>query len=148
MFWCLLVVAVIDSLRFFSAFSVDLELLYTRLTQYELMGVPMSVKMRDLYWLLEGKFSLFGMVILFCLITIGTRYRYYYQDSKSVYLMRRLPDRGEWHRSCLVQPLLRVALVLVVMAVLLLIFYTVYMNQVPEECLQPNQWQKLWRWIL
>jgi len=89
-----------------------------------------------------------SLVILFCLIAIASRYRYYHQDSKSIYLMRRLPDRAELHRSCLVQPLLRVALVLVVMAVLLLIFYTVYMNQVPEECLQPNQWQKLWRWIL
>ena len=147
-FWSLLAVAVWYSLRFFSTFQWHLQNVQDRLETYDAWGVDMRVNMTDLSDLLEGKFALFGVVILFCLIAIGARYRYYHQGSKSIYLMRRLPDRSEWHRSCLVQPLLRIALVLVVMTVLLLIFYTVYMNQVPEECLQPNQWQKLWRWIL
>jgi len=147
-FWSLLVLAVSYSLRFFSTFQRHLQNVQNRLEAYEVWGVEAHVNMTDLSDLLERKLTLFGVVILFCLIAIASRYRYYHQDSKSIYLMRRLPDRAELHRSCLVQPLLRVALVLVVMAVLLLIFYTVYMNQVPEECLQPNQWQKLWRWIL
>ena len=147
-FWSLLAVAVWYSLRFFATFQWHLQNVQDRLETYEAWGVDMRVNMTDLSDLLERKFTLFGVVILFCLIAIASRYRYYHQDSKSIYLMRRLPDRAEWHRSCLVQPLLRIALVLVVMTVLLLIFYAVYMNRVPEECLQPNQWQKLWRWIL
>lgn len=144
-FWLLLMIAVTNSLRFFSALEEELQHLHARLAQYELMGVSMSVKARDLYQLLEGKFLPFGVVILLCLIAIGTRYYYYQQDSKSIYLMRRLPDPREWHRSCLVQPLLRILLVLVIMAVLLGIFYGVYMARVPEQCLEPYQWQKLWR---
>ena len=98
-FWSLLAVAVWYSLRFFSTFQWHLQNVQNRLETYEAWGVDMRVNMTDLSDLLERKFTLFGMVILFCLIAIGTRYRYYYQDSKSIYLMRRLPNRKEWHTA-------------------------------------------------
>ena len=148
LFWVLLTVAILHSLEFFPTLQSHLQSLYERLEQYENWGMINQVTMTDLVVLLRGKFVLFGMPILLCLMAIGNRYRYYHQGSKSIYLMRRLPDRRQWHRSCLVQPTLRILLVIGIMAVLLLVFYAVYMNQVPEGCLLPNQWKKIWRWNL
>ena len=105
-------------------------------------------QMPDFYRLLEEKFLGFGVVILYCVGTMVFRFWYYYQGSKSIYLMRRLPDKSMLIRSCVETPFKRILLSLAVMVGMVLLFYLTYWIATPEQYLQPDQWQKLWRWML
>ena len=91
--------------------------------------------------------ALWGFFLLaFCLILLAVyHYAYHYQESKSIYLMRRLPNAFELHRRCLSLPAAGIVIALLSAFVLLLIYYAVYMLATPDQCLTPDQWQKLWR---
>mgnify|MGYP000928879343 FL=1 len=75
---------------------------------------------------------------------VPAHYAHHVVGSKSIYLMRRLPNRWELHRRCWTLPLSVVLLCLIVAAILLLTYYGIYMAATPEECLTPHQWQKIW----
>lgn len=92
---------------------------------------------------------LMGFLILaLCMAAfIAVHYAYHHQGSKSIYLMRRLPDRWERHRRCWTLPLLGIAACLLAALILLLIYYGLYMLATPKACLTPHQWQKIWRVI-
>ena len=106
------------------------------------------VYMPDFYTFL-GKYWLgFGVLCLFLLGIIVYNYAYHRQGSKSIYLMRRLPSRMELHRRCLALPLFGIFICLICVILLLFVFYWIYMQKTPAEVLAPDQWQKLWRYIL
>ena len=101
--------------------------------------------MPDFVTLLDDEFHGFLIVGLGMLLFAVYHYFYHYQESKSVYLMRRLPDKWEWHRRCLTLPLAAIVICLLTALVLFFLFFGVYMICTPQECLAPGQWQKLWR---
>ena len=104
--------------------------------------------MPDMSELLGGALSGFLILALCMLAMTALRYAYHRQGSKSIYLMRRLPDKWELHRRCIVLPVLGAAACLLAAAAVLLLFYGIYMVATPRECLTPGQWQKLWSVIL
>lgn len=95
-------------------------------------------------------FTLVGFLVLaiamlaFCVYN----YAYHRQGSKSIYLMRRLPNRWELHKRCLTLPLISILLCAVAAFIILCIYYWIYMAVTPEQCLTPGQWQKIWRVFL
>lgn len=100
--------------------------------------------MAPFYQVLDNSLLCFGLLAL-CMIPLAAwHYWYHYQGSRSIYLMRRLPDRRELLRRCLALPLLGVAACAVCSAVQLLIFYAVYIYSTPPQYLQPGQWRMLW----
>jgi len=90
-------------------------------------------------------FVVLALVMLICSVY---HYRHHYRGSKSIYLMRRLPNRWELHRRCLTLPLAAAAICLLTAFALLLLYFAIYMLATPEECLTPGQWQKIWRVLL
>lgn len=62
-------------------------------------------------------------------------YCYYYRDTRSIYLMRRLPERGLVIRSCLAAPLLCLGTLALVIGVLWLLYLGCYFLAVPAQCL-------------
>ena len=86
----------------------------------------------------------FGFVALCMLPLAAWHYCYHYQDSRSIYLMRRLPNRRELWRRCLGLPLLGVAACGVLSAAHVLVFYAIYHYAASPQCLQPGQWRMLW----
>lgn len=104
--------------------------------------------MPDLYVLLENCWAGFAVLAACMLALIVYHYAYHRQGSKSIYLMRRLPNRWELHRRCLTLPLAAVLVCLLTALSLLLLFYGIYAAFTPKECLTPHQWQKLWSVIL
>lgn len=64
--------------------------------------------------------------------------------SRSDHLMGRLPDRWELARRSFRLPLVLALVTLGVMALLLVLFYALYLVLTPAECLQPDQLGKLW----
>jgi len=91
--------------------------------------------------------SLWGYLVLaICmLILIGLRYAYYYQNSKSIYLMKRLPSRFEMHRRCIIVPVIAALLCAAAAFLVLLLYFGHYMLFTPDACLTPGQWAKIWR---
>ena len=83
--------------------------------------------------------------LLLPLVFLLWHYAYHYQGSRSVYLMRRLPDRWEYHRRCLAIPAATVAATAVLLAGSLALFYGAYMLFTPAACVVPGQWAEIWR---
>lgn len=86
----------------------------------------------------------YAMVALFMLPLAAWHYLYHYQDSRSIYLMRRLPDRWELWRRCLALPLLGLAACGVLSAIHVPVAYAIYRFATPAQCLQGGQWSMLW----
>jgi len=86
----------------------------------------------------------YAIVALLMLPLAGWHYLYHYQDSRSIYLMRRLPDRRELWRRCLTLPLLGLAACGVLSAIHVPAAYAIYIHSTPPQCLQPGQWRMLW----
>ena len=62
-------------------------------------------------------------------------YLYHFQDSKSIYLMRRLPNRWELPRRCLTLPVAAAVLSLAAAVVLLGFYFGIYLVFTPKGCL-------------
>lgn len=95
-------------------------------------------------------YALIGFAILALVMAALAVYNYAYhrQGSKSIYLMRRLPNRWELHKRCLAIPLVSVLMCAAAAFILLCIYYWIYMLVTPEVCLVPGQWQKIWSVLL
>ena len=89
--------------------------------------------MPDFVEILDRSLWGFLVVIFISLVLIGVHYTYHYQESKSIYTMRRLPSRWELHRRCLTLPLFAIVAYLLMAFAILLIFYAVYMNLTPTS---------------
>ena len=92
-------------------------------------------------------FSLAGFMILaFVILSFAiNHYRYFRQESKSVYLMRRLPQRWEYQRRIWLLPVLGAVIVAVIALLLGFIFWEIYLHVTPEQTLPENLWRGDWR---
>jgi len=80
--------------------------------------------------------------LLYCILLLAVvvwNYLYYYQDSKSIYLMKRLPNRMELHRRAWMLPVLGILVTLVVAFLLLVCCYGIYNIVTPGEYIVPGQ---------
>ncbi len=103
-----------------------------------------GVIMPDFIQLLDNALLGFGLLAIVMIGFCIFYYTYHRQGSRSIYLMRRLPDRWELHRRCLSLPLLTATLCIAAAALLLLLYYGIYCLATPESCLRPGQWQMIW----
>ena len=106
-------------------------------------GIIKGAMMPDFIELLN--YRLFGFAIIaLCMLAVSLyHYLYHYQGSKSIYLMKRLPNRFELWRRCLALPLGAALFSLVTAMILMLIYFGIYLFFTPEICLAPNQWEKI-----
>ncbi len=136
---CLWMIGILYSLRFFA----DYHKAYQRLFVWKQVPGELDAE----YVLREGAqiapfpellsqgMLLFVPLVLVLIAAIGVHYMYYRQGSKSIYLMRRLPDKKLLHKTCLAAPLLGILTILVTIAVLSGVYYCVYIWVTPEICL-------------
>ena len=98
----------------------------------------------------NGRDSLLIFRILIPCMLAFTIYHYLFcrTGSMSVYLLRRLPKRWEYHRLCWTLPVACAALVFVVEVLFLLLYFGVYVWSVPEDYLIPGQFATIWRALL
>lgn len=90
--------------------------------------------------------SLFGFALLaLCMAGLAAfHYASYYQGSRSIYLMRRLPRRRELWRRCFALPGAAALLSLTLGLGLLALFFHYYLTRTPPACMQPGQWPHFW----
>ena len=62
-------------------------------------------------------------------------YDYHKKSTKSIYLMRRLPDKWELHRRCWGRPVIHCILSLLAVAAMTLVYFLLYLTLTPWECL-------------
>ena len=137
----------INLIRFLTEYSSVRWSLYIRIGTDAILDE--SRVMPDFAYVLGDRLNiLLILAALSLIIASAIHYAYYRTAGKSIYLMRRLPNRFELHRRCLLMPAIYALAFLLAAAALLLIYYAVYMNKTPQACLTPNQWQKLWAHFL
>ncbi len=74
--------------------------------------------------------------VAFCMIGYGiSHYTYYRQETKSIYLMRRLPDKWEYHRRALTTTVLELLICLLLALLTLFLDYLIYVTNTPQVCL-------------
>ncbi len=141
-----LVAAFAYSLSFFIAYSRQYQLLYTWDGVVKILRA--GAVMPDFMDILDT--SLVGFVILaVCMLAmLGYHYAYHYQGSRSIYLMKRLPNRFELWRRCAALPAAAALCSLLTALLLLFIYFGLYMAITPKQCLAPDQWPKIWNVLL
>ena len=77
----------------------------------------------------------FGVGLALPLFFMVYRYLYHYQGSKSIYLMRRLSDRGVLRRNCILAPLAEMLGIGALGVVLYLLYVGIYLLATPAGCL-------------
>ena len=97
-----------------------------------------GARMRSFWQLVHEDMDSLDGFLVFYLVMLGLivyHYLYYYQGSKSIYLMRRLPDRWEMHRRNVTLPLVGIVLGVLTEMIVLLLYYGIYVMYTPPQCL-------------
>ena len=91
--------------------------------------------------------ALWGFVILavIALLLIPVHAGYWYQGSRSIYLMRRLPQKGELLRRTAGLPVLIAAAALAAALIALLMYFAIYCLATPDANQPDGQWAALMR---
>lgn len=82
--------------------------------------------------ILGGSLLPFAALFLVVIFYIFIHYEYHKRGSQSIYLMKRLPQKNEFAKRCIVLPLILSFTVLILAAVLFFVFYYVYLVKTPE----------------
>ena len=103
-----------------------------------------NVYMEEFSVLRSGVFYVFLILLALLIACIIYNFLLHYQGSKSIFTMRRVPDKLELYRRCISLPLIFIVLILVSIAVLNFVYYFFYILVTPEKCLLPD-WKTMWR---
>ena len=138
--------AFLYSLFFFSSFNNALDALYQHVGRKRIL-IP-GATMPDFKVLLGSFLSGFYVLAGLSVLLAALHYSYFYQESKSIYLMKRLSNPWELHLRCWTLPILGALCSLLLAFLVLLLYFAIYMIATPEPCLTPDQWLKLWSELL
>ncbi len=95
--------------------------------------------------ILGGALWSFVILAVIALLLIPVHAGYWYQGSRSIYLMRRLPQRGELLRRTAGLPMLIAAAALAAALALLLVYFAIYCLVTPDAKQPDGQWAELMR---
>lgn len=138
----LMVISVLMSFSFF--YRLDDALFHLYIIEGSKRILIEGAVMTDFIGLLEWSFYGFPVTACIAPFFIGYRYAYFFKESKSIYLIKRLPAKGEIFRRCAVVPLAAAVIALVTALILFLLYFAIYMLATPDACLAPGQWSKIW----
>ena len=138
-----LFIAFLYSWLFFDRLVSAVEGLYLTTPQGAVLNA--DAVMPDFAELIRGTLNGFLLLLPFTLLPALRHFLYFYQDSRSIYLMRRLPSRMELPRRCLSLSLAMMFLSLFTAVLLLMLYFGIYFLATPKPCLTSGQWLRLWR---
>lgn len=131
LFTAAFVISCLWSLTFFHRFIEAVHYMLDR------QGVPYF------YEILGNAFFCFPIAIAFMLASIAMNYAHHHSGSKSIYLMRRLPDPWERHRRCVEVPLWSAAITVLAAITLFFIYYGIYILWIRHHGYHPYAKQLL-----
>ena len=83
-----------------------------------------------------------AVVMLFFMLA---RSLYTQTASKSIYTLRRLPEKAIVLKYFILMPFLYSIICLLAGFIVLTLYYAIYMLATPNECITAAQWYKIWR---
>lgn len=104
--------------------------------------------MKPLGELLDHTLAGFLMAVLWQLFRIFSNYRSFYRESRSIYLMKRLPGKMELHRRCIGLPAVFIMGFMAIAALLTAFAFAVYFTKTPKQCLPTFMEINLWRMLI
>lgn len=125
------------SLNFLMEFRNEWERLWRDMPWGELWR---NARMTPFFRLLDKSLLGYLIVAVGMLAMAGYSYSYFYQGSRSIYLMRRLPDRWELPRRCLALPGIGILLCVILALLNGWLYYGIYVFFTPPECLPGVLW--------
>lgn len=141
-FGCLIIVTLLSWILFVIRYAGAWERLFRWENGARVLRA--GVRMRDLAEIIGAIPLAFWAQIGLAAVWAARNYADHYREgSRPVYLMRRLPDRWEYHRRCLAIPGTALLAALAIMAVSLWAFWGIYMTATPAQCLPPDPWYGL-----
>lgn len=129
----LLVQLLIFSIKFLFNYSSAVKVLYVYNHGARVLDPERTI--RD-FSLLTGRcFVGIWILLAVCIVMAVDNYLSFYKGSKSIYLMKRLPQPTELYRRCLAMPLLIFAAGLVLTGLLIGLYALIYIYATPPQCL-------------
>jgi len=104
--------------------------------------------MPEFHTLTNGIFYGFFIIFFILVAFIFLRYAYHYQGTKSIYTMKRLPEKNDLHIRCIVLPIAAILISIIIIFIILLLDLAFYMIFTPKQCLYPFSWQSFWRALI
>ncbi len=89
--------------------------------------------------LMSGRLTALPIGVLLMGILAGVNYSRFWQGSKSIYLMRRLPNKWDLHRRCLTVPAVCCGVYLLTAVLIFAVCVVSYRMMMPENYL-PEDW--------
>ncbi len=89
--------------------------------------------------LLENCFTGFWVLIIAAIASIAFNYLYFAGESKSIYLMKRLPKRHEIHKMCLSGPIIMLLAGIAIMMLIAYAYYRMYFLKSPAQCIPETE---------
>jgi hypothetical protein len=100
--------------------------------------------MKEFYLIIKPCLNSFKIVLILMLPLMLFNCGFYLVGSKSVYLIKRLPSRFKFVKSCVAAPLMGVLLYLLCALIVVHICYLVYNNATPKTAVLPDQYRNIW----
>ncbi len=137
-----------SSFEFISRYANEIEWMLDMNGAVDQNIILNGTKMTDFVSIKAGLFTPFIIIAACMLMLAVSNYAYHHVGTRSVYLMRRLPNPLEYHFRCLAVPLATVLLCILAALILTMLLYLYYMAKTPPEIIAPQQWEKIWRELL
>lgn len=103
-----------------------------------------DIFMKDFSEIRKNAFDVFVLFAVCLAVLALYNFLYHYQESKSIYTMKRLKTKSELYKRCLAFPLLFIFLSILTVTVLNFLYLLLYIFTVPEECILSSQ-KMMWR---
>lgn len=132
---CILI-GIAEHLLFFGRYLMQLDVI-----KESIKGVTIDSSVRMPYfWDLQENayYGYIAAILLMIFLQAYWNYEYYNKETKSVYVMKRLPNRKEYPRTIWVTPVIQALFIAMIMVLHTAVDFAVYVLGTPEIALQPD----------
>ena len=129
-------IGIAEHLLFFGRYLMQLDLI-----KNSIKGVTIDSGVRMPYFWDMQEHTYYGYIIAILLVVLLQaywNYEYYNKETKSVYVMKRLPNRKEYPRTIWVSPVIQAFFIAMIMTLHTAIDLVVYVLGTPEVALHPD----------
>lgn len=143
-----MIVSVFFSMGFLPEYFNEVRDINRELTRSALMGTEYLGRELSLFSdLVNIKMVMFPLYCVGFLIFVFFNYRYFWQESKSVYVMGRVKSFWELHIRCWAMPLLGMAVVALTGFLIYWLYWRIYVGCAPEGFLSAQEAAFGWRYV-
>lgn len=103
---------------------------------------------KELFTSFWENIGFFPCIFLWCILLGFYHYFYHFQGSKSIYLMRRLPQKGEFTKRIIALPIALFCLTFLLIIVYMLLYFQIFLIFYENQNYEGNLWEIIIQTIL